>query len=220
MKNIVCSIIFLLFSNSAFAQTDMSFIDIYMEPMIDFGMGDYTIGEDTSLVDKGSFNLASLGGRLGLKIGPAYIGFEYHESSTPGGSSDMQVSSSNRERYPLPHNARVVSLGPSIGFQFQRAFLWAALTTESMEQDLTTPENYEHEYKGTGYLVSFDFDVFKNIHAGIFYHSREFDKYTSTLSSDNVNSAKLDNVFKSETFGIKLSYFFSVSQLKQFAPKL
>ena len=213
MKAVILFVALGLFSFSSHAQTEMSFLDVYVEPLIDFGMGKYEIGESSNLLDEGSFNPLSLGGRLGLKLGPVFVGFDYYESGLIGGSSDMQVSASDRERYPRVNDATLTSVGPSLGVQVGRVYLWGAVTAESLEQDLLKPEKYEHEYEGTGVRISLDFDVFKNIHAGFFYHSRSFDKYTSTLSTDTVENAKLPNELNSTTYGIKLSYFFSISQM-------
>ncbi|MCH2533922.1 MAG: hypothetical protein MK008_05725 [Bdellovibrionales bacterium] len=213
MKAAILFIVLGLFSFSSQAKTEMSFLDVYVEPLIDFGMGKYEIGESPNFLDEGSFNPLSLGGRLGLKLGPVFVGFDYYESGIVGGSSEMQVSSTNRERYPKVQNGTLTSIGPSLGVQVGRAYLWGAVTAESLEQDLLKPEKYEHEYEGTGVRISLDFDIFKSIHAGFFYHSRSFDKYTSTLSTDTVENAELPNELNSTTYGIKLSYFFSISQV-------
>lgn len=213
MKALIGFLIVGLFSFSVHAQTEMSTLDVYVEPLVDIGMGEYEIGESPSMLDKGSFNPFSLGGRLGLKLGIFYLGFDYYESSLIGGSSDKSVSTSDRERYPSVHDGTLTSIGPSVGIQMNRAFLWATLTADTLEQDLLKPEKYEHEYEGTGVRVSLDFDLFKNIHAGFFYHSRSFDKYTSTLSTDTVENAKLPNELNATTYGIKISYFFSISQI-------
>ena len=218
MKALIGFLIVGLFSFSVHAQTEMSTLDVYIEPLIDFGMGEYEIGESPSMLDKGSFNPFSLGGRIGLKLGIFYLGFDYYESGLIGGSSDMSVSSTDRETYPSVHDATLTSIGPSFGVQIDRAFLWATVTADTMEQELILPEKYEHEYKGTGVRVSLDFDLFKNIHAGFFYHTRTFDQYTSTISSNTVENADLTNELNASTYGIKISYFFSISQIKGLKP--
>lgn len=212
MKNKILMILVCIFSTPVFAQTDMSFLDLFVEPLIGISMGSFDIGNGPGQIDKGSYNLLTAGGRLGLKLGPTFIGFDYYESE-PGGSSDVQVSASDRERFPSLHDAKTVSYGPSVGFQYQRAFLWFTYTTESLKQQLSKPESYEHEYRGQGYRVTLDFDLFKNLHAGLFYHNTKMDKYTSSLSTDNVINADLGHNVRAETFGIKISYFFSISQL-------
>ena len=56
MKAVILFVALGLFSFSSHAQTEMSFLDVYVEPLIDFGMGKYEIGESSNLLDEGSFN--------------------------------------------------------------------------------------------------------------------------------------------------------------------
>lgn len=216
MKKLILAIsIFTACSANAQQDKEMQFFDVFIQPTFSLGLaGEYNIGEGASQIDDGSFGLLGFGGQAGIKLGAVFVGFSYLTGDTLG-SSKQSVSASNRETYPEPGEGKLTSIGPVIGLKFDKFFLWATSTSDSLEQDLTSPERYKHTYDGTGYRVALEIDISRNFHAGFFYHNRNFDKYTSTLSTNTVDNADLPQELDTAVYGLTFSYFFPVSRMSE-----
>lgn len=206
----------LIFSSTiAFSEEEreMGWFDFVVEPGLSIGgWGDYSIGN----VDQGDFNHISFGGRLALKLGSFFMGFNFL-TGEPGGDSSKAVSAADRQTYPSVDNGTLTSNGLLFGWKFNKVYLWYTFTSETLKQSLTTPESYDHEYVGNGHRVNLNFQIYKGLHAGLFYHSMTFDKYTSTISTGAVTDADLPNKLKANNYGLMVTYLFPISSVKDIA---
>jgi len=211
-KSFKCLILlaFTLPSLSFSAEKDLKGFDVFIEPGVSFGFGNYEIENS---IDEGSFTAFDLGGRAGLKLGYIYLGFEYRAAS-PSSSSDRNVSDATRVRYPLMDDGNMLGVGVSLGYQWGIAQIWASVLSESLEQDLTLAGvDYTHEYNGIGYRFEISINAFRNVHLGLFAHQRNFDEYKSTHPTDTTDGFQdLDSAVRAMTYGFTISYFMPLFQ--------
>lgn len=201
--------VFLILGASSFAwgeEPKLATFDVFLEPGISIGWGSFSIEDG---LDEGTMFNPDIGGRGGLKLGPVYLGFEYRSASPNAWSDKIGVSDATRIRYPLLEEGSLTSIGPTVGFQLGHAQIWASILSNSMKRDLTyNSVSYEHQYEGLGSRFEVSFNVFKNLHIGIYFQQYEFNEYASTHPTDLTDDVEdLDPRLSATTYGLTISYF-------------
>jgi hypothetical protein len=185
---------------------NLEFFDVFLEPGVSLGWGDYAVEDD---LDKGTLFIADAGGRGGVKLGPIYLGFEYRSASPTAWSDEVGVADATRIRYPLLEEGQLISIGPAFGIQLGGAHIWTSILANSMKRELTYNDvTYEHKYSGIGSRYEVSFNIYKNIHVGVYYQQFEFNEYSSTHPSDlTTDDEDLDPRLSATAYGLTFSYF-------------
>lgn len=154
--------------------------------------------------------------KIGVKVGPIYLGGESVQVSTSGTSSGTGISSPNRIKYSVLGTGTIMGLGPCIGINLGRLSIWGSLFP--VEELKTNPNyfgvSYSNSYTGTGYTLEANVRVWDRVIVGTYLNRHEFNKYSSDLYGSVVNSAELNPSLSTSTYGVNISYMLPFSDLK------